>query len=839
MLERLRVALAPRGIAVEREIASGGMGVVYLGRDTRLDRPLAIKILKPELTTAVAAERFLREARHAAGLRHPNIVGVHQSDEAAGFHYFTMDYVSGETLAARLKHGPLAPREVLRLGLDLLAALGAAHRRKLVHRDVKPSNIFLTPDRALLADFGVAYAVDATGDGLTRTGELVGTIAYMAPEQLQNAPVTERTDIYAVGLVLYEAVTGHRYPAQSDPKKVDWSKVPRFLRRPIRRAVQRDPEERWQNVASFAQALESAESGWPVRRTAVGALVVAALALIIARYLRTPPDPPPYDLAVFPFGSVGLPDSTMGLRVAGLTEWALLFAQQVTPAPRQTVYSTWYASSVAPGQRLTILTGPATGSRFGMWGNVSPSGDLLQVRFTVVEADRKFTYEGTVTGPAADPAGLADSVAALVTREVFSKSAKLGQAEHLSSDIRRRALSELDLGDGALAREQWLTAERYYLRALQLDPTFVLAGWRLGNVRRWMPLRTGPPYPPGLLALLHEHAAGVPKVDQLLIEAQFKPSGDARFEQYQKAIDVAGGDANAYLLYGDELLHRGPLAGRSMEEAARMLRNAVSADSTLAPAWEHLAWARIRLGDREGADSALLQLERWAGGPEGSEIHVPTFIRMAYAVRFGGDAAQDQVMGALSRSPEQLALAARGALSFELPAAQVALATALAQTGVSSEARASGFVGRGVALVTLGRAAEAQASFDSAAALFSDPREARLQAAQWRVIPAALGVPGWSEEERRRGRLDLQAMTSDEAVGARAVWSLALDARVRGDTAAPGNSEGLTPLLIAMDSAARGNWAGALAASEPALALDSAGRGDPFLRAALHLQRGA
>jgi hypothetical protein len=196
-------------------------------------------------------------------------------------------------------------------------------------------------------------------------------------------------------------------------------------------------------------------------------------------------------------------------------------------------------------------------------------------------------------------------------------------------------------------------------------------------------------------------------------------------------------------------------------------------------------------------------------------------------------------MGALSRSPEQLALAARGALSFELPATQVALGTGLAQTGVTPEARASGFVGRGVALVTLGRPAEAQASFDSAAALFPDPREARLQGAQWRVIPAALGVPGWSEEERRRGRLDLQAMRSDDAVGARAVWSLALDARVRGDTAAPGSSEGLTPLLIAMDSAARGNWTGALAASEPALALDSAGRGDPFLRAALHLQRGA
>jgi hypothetical protein len=248
----------------------------------------------------------------------------------------------------------------------------------------------------------------------------------------------------------------------------------------------------------------------------------------------------------------------------------------------------------------------------------------------------------------------------------------------------------------------------------------------------------------------------------------------------------------------------------------------------------------VRLGDRERADSALVQLERWAGGPEGSEIHVPTFVRMAYAVRFGGAAAQEGVVGSLSRSPEQLALAARGALSFELPAAQVVLGTALAHAGPTPGARASGLVGRGVALVTLGRAAEAQAAFDSAAALFPDPREARLQAAQWRVIPAALGVPGWSEEERERGRRALRAMRTDRLVGERAAWSLALDALARGDTAATGNyADGLSALLNAMDSAACGNWAGALAASEPALALDSAGRGDPFLRSALHLQRGA
>ena len=151
VLERLRAALGP-GLVVEREIARGGMGMVFLARDTLLDRPVAIKVLQPELATATAAERFLREARHAAGLRHPSVVRVHHAGEANGLLYFTMDHIAGETLAARLERGHLEPREVVRLGLDLLAALGAAHRQGLIHRDVKPSNIFLTPERALLLE---------------------------------------------------------------------------------------------------------------------------------------------------------------------------------------------------------------------------------------------------------------------------------------------------------------------------------------------------------------------------------------------------------------------------------------------------------------------------------------------------------------------------------------------------------------------------------------------------------------------------------------------------------------------------------------------------------------
>ena len=852
VLERLRAALAP-GITVEREIARGGMGIVLLGHDTLLDRPVAIKLLMPELTTAVAAERFLREARHAAGLRHPNVVQVHHAGEADGLLYFTMDYITGETLATRLERGPLPPREVVRLGLDLLAALEAAHRHNLIHRDVKPSNIFLRRDRALLGDFGVAYAIDTSSTALTQPGYPVGTLAYISPEQLRDSPVTERTDIYAVGLVLYEAAAGRRWEPLTDPARGDWSRVPRHLRGPIRRALQLEPEDRWPSAGSFAQALASGEL-----RSRVGTMVGTAAAvgmagLLLATYAPWNDDLPgrgiARDLVVFPFTTAGLADSSMGPRLAALTGWSLEQFQGLTLVPRQIAFRAWRGSNLLPTRRLAALTGERTRSRYGAWAVVRPRGERLEVQLSVVGAAGEPAFEGTVTGDAADPAALGDSVARTITRAVFSRlDRRIRQADALAR-VKPEAVNQFLLGEEAFARDAWLTAERHYLRAFQLDSSFVLAGWRLGNARRWLPLRKDPPYPPGLFELFRSNREAVPAVDRHLIAAQFQPSGAPRFEQYEQAMLVAGDDPYAPLLYGDELFHRGPLAGRSPRDAVHLLERAVATDSTLAPALEHLAWALIRLGEEGRAGAALSQLERWAGRTEESEIHLPTFLRMAYTFRFGDPASQGEVMGALSHSAEGLALAARGALSFDLPAVQAALGAALAASGESPEQRASGHVARGVALIALGRPAAGQASFDSAVALFPNPGEARLQAAEWRVIPSSLGAAGWSESEQERGRAALRAMTGDPSLGARAAWALALDAQGRGDTAearvrgedlrVSDGEQGLILMLSGLRHGARGDWQAALAATEPALAFDSAGHApDPFLRAVLHLKRG-
>ena len=209
VFDRLRTALAP-GIDLERELASGGMGDVFVGRDTVLDRPIAVKALKQELATAIAAERFLLEARSAARLSHPNVVKVYDSGIADGILYFTMELIAGETLEAKLTRGPIDASETTALGRDILAALGTAHRLGIIHRDIKPSNVFLDGSLAKLGDFGIARVLESDTPTLTAPGRLIGTPFYMSPEQSRGEQVARQSDVYSTGLVLYEACTGRR-----------------------------------------------------------------------------------------------------------------------------------------------------------------------------------------------------------------------------------------------------------------------------------------------------------------------------------------------------------------------------------------------------------------------------------------------------------------------------------------------------------------------------------------------------------------------------------------------------------------------------------------------------
>jgi serine/threonine-protein kinase len=209
LLLTLQEAVAGR-YALERELGRGGMGVVYLARDVRLDRPVAIKLLPPEYAAnASLRERFLREARTAARLSHPNIVPIHAVEEIGDVVFYVMTYVDGETLSQRVtSRGPLSPADATRLMRELAWALGYAHSQGIVHRDVKPANILIerSSGRALLTDFGIAHATSI--EGPTGAGELLGTPEYMSPEQAAGEPIDGRSDLYSLGIVAYFAVSG-------------------------------------------------------------------------------------------------------------------------------------------------------------------------------------------------------------------------------------------------------------------------------------------------------------------------------------------------------------------------------------------------------------------------------------------------------------------------------------------------------------------------------------------------------------------------------------------------------------------------------------------------------
>src|SRR5437773_7885114 len=210
----LQAALAGE-YSLQRELGRGGMGVVYLARDVQLDRDVAIKVLPTHLAhTAAARERFLREARTAAGLSHPHIVPIHRVGEAGGFVFFVMSCVEGETLGERLRtSGPLPPADASRILREVAWALAYAHGRGIVHRDVKPDNILLeaATGRALVTDFGIAHT---EAGPVTDPGKVMGTAHFMSPEQAANEAIDGRSDIYALGVVGYLALSG-RLPFES------------------------------------------------------------------------------------------------------------------------------------------------------------------------------------------------------------------------------------------------------------------------------------------------------------------------------------------------------------------------------------------------------------------------------------------------------------------------------------------------------------------------------------------------------------------------------------------------------------------------------------------------
>jgi serine/threonine protein kinase len=244
MTDQGRVALAAalgEQVSIERELARGGMATIYLARDARRDELVAVKLMDPKLARAVGVERFLREIEIVRSVPHPLIVPLYESGTAGELLYYVMPYVAGESLYERLERDRRLPIEdALQITHDVAAALGFAHGRGILHRDVKPENILVSNGRALVADFGLARAIgSADYQKLTETGVIVGTVFYMSPEQLrEDRDLDQRTDIYSLGCILYEMLTGE--PPYTGPSLREV--ISRILRAPVPSARQLRPD---------------------------------------------------------------------------------------------------------------------------------------------------------------------------------------------------------------------------------------------------------------------------------------------------------------------------------------------------------------------------------------------------------------------------------------------------------------------------------------------------------------------------------------------------------------------------------------------------------------------
>ncbi len=540
-LARLQAALTGR-YTIEHELGRGGMATVYLAQDLKHGRPIALKVLRPELAAALGPGRFLREIEIAARLTHPNILPLHDSGEAGGLLYYVMPYVDGESLRSRLaREGPLPLDQALEIAREVASALGYAHEHGVVHRDIKPENVLLESGHAVVADFGVARAVwELAGDRLTETGIAVGSPAYMSPEQAgAEERLDGRSDIYALGCVLYEMLVGEppftgptpravaaKHLRQSVPSaRITRPGVPAAVDQVIRTALAKVPADRFSDAAHFAAAL-AACAGQPGRRLAprrwTGVVVAAALTVAVgrwawARWSGSPSLPvpaarlDPTHVAVLYFEDLS-EGRTLRHVAGGLTEDLI---DQLGQVDALRVISS--SGVAAYRERSVPLDSIARTLGVGtiVTGSVGRSADRLRVAVRLIDAANGNQLRSqTLERPWGDLFVLRDAVAQQVSRflrEELGQEVQLRQRRAATGSVAawelvQRAQRQWDdaralrlSGDERGADALLATGDSLLARAEAYDPAWVepvlLRGWLAAERASLLGVGSGAPRP--------------------------------------------------------------------------------------------------------------------------------------------------------------------------------------------------------------------------------------------------------------------------------------------------------------------------------------------------------
>ena len=658
--DQLQATLGPN-YRLDRELGGGGMSRVFVAEDVTLGRQVVVKVLSPELAAGLSSERFRREIHVAAQLQHPHIVPVLAAGEVGDLPYYTMPYVAGQSLRARLDGGHGLPiSETVAVLRDVAKALAYAHSHGVVHRDIKPDNVLISGGSAAVTDFGIAKAISMsrTGGGapgtdtrLTVVGTSLGTPAYMAPEQAAGDPNADhRGDIYAFGAMAYELLTGHppfhgRPPHQlftahmtEAPRPVAELRpeVPPSVAALVMRCLEKNPDDRPQTSTEVVAALESGTGSNPEwvatrprtsatavhdgagSRRAVG-IVAAALAVLIvlgfvARgMMNRPAAANDAVIAVMPFRVVSGESNLAYLREGMLDLLAvkLTGAGGLRATEPRTLLGAWRDAVGASDRDLTRDQAAAVARDVGasklLLGQVIGTPLKLELSATVygVEGDQELARVSV--------AGAPDSLAWLVDQLSVGLLAKLSPE---SRDQREGNLAGTSLpalrayldGQAKLRRANGTAAARDFASAIAADSSFALAGLGLHIASAWFGDQ-------------HDREAGLRVAwaareklgqrDRALLAALAGPRYPERsssVEMYEAArqyLAIAPDRADAWMIVGDDLFHYGGVVGvpNHEEEALRHFKRASEIDSTYAVFYSHAVPLALRLGDSAFAET--------------------------------------------------------------------------------------------------------------------------------------------------------------------------------------------------------------------------------------------
>ena len=738
---------------IDREIGRGGMATVFVAEDLRQRRRVAVKILRPDVALALGSARFLSEIEIASRLTHPHILPVHDSGEDAGVLYYVMPYVEGESLREKLNRvGPLPVEEALAIAREIADALAYAHDLDVVHRDIKPGNVLLLAGHAVVADFGVARAISAAADErVTSAGFIVGTPVYMSPEQAAGDTLDGRTDVYALGCVVYEMLTGTPPFLGETPREVfakHRSVRPRSLRdlRPevpppaaeaIERALGKLPEDRFTDAREFAEALR-APAQWetaprPRRRAGLIALaavlaVAAGLAVRADRRARTDLAAPPA-IVVLPL------DGDRAEPVPGSRRADAMFAELINWMPGLRAAR---PDAEPPGGRrwsdmpLTDLLTWARkqGGRYLLAGSVASesAGRQVTVDLYATETGERLSHAVDSTadpdvGPAVGrlAAGVVRTLARREGLELGSAGAVLASTNVLPAvGHMLQAQGKFWTGDLDAAAEELRAA-------VAADSNCGLAYHRLSVVetRRY-----------DFAAALAAADAGLGRADRLaprwvqLLKAQryfVLGYGDSAIATYQSAVLDDRDDVDGWFGLGEALFHFAGFSDASPRDARPALERMAALDSSFAPIYDHLVDLAVYDGDRKAASAFLARIPIDRPGRTTSAVEV--------ALRFGNATERATALATLRAADrkditEAIIFWARG--GFDLRLADTAATFLLGPDRVPDD-RIRGAEYRLATEAALGQWGRGLAAWDSVAG--SAPFDA------WLILAALAGHP--------------------------------------------------------------------------------------------------